>query len=154
MALFGIAEEYPQIDPADYASPALLAASSVLDTGCINDISLALAAIPFEDLFTADPRFTEPARSVMFENDPGRRTTSAPILLVQGTADAVVVPARTDALLDKLCTIGAVVDLEIVPGATHDDAATRASGEHIAPWLAARFAGEAPVSVCGASPAP
>ena len=154
MALFGIAEEFPQIDPADYATPTLLAASSVLDTGCINEIGIALAVLPFEQFFFADPRVTEPARSVVIENDPGRRATSAPILVVQGTADVVVVPARTDALLDKLCALGAVVDLELLPGAGHDNAAVRASEESIVPWLAARFAGEAAPSVCAGGVAP
>ena len=154
MALFGIAEEYPQIVPADYASPALLAASPILDTGCINEISLALAVIPTAELFTANPRVTEPARGVTIENDPGRRTTSAPILLVQGDADRVAVLARTEALLDKLCAIGAVVDLDVVPGAGHDDVTARASAELIEPWIAARFAGEAPTSVCAGAMAP
>jgi pimeloyl-ACP methyl ester carboxylesterase len=148
MALFGIAEEYAEIIPEDYASPALLAASSVLDTGCINDISLAFAAIPFDQMFINDPRTTEPARSVMFENDPGRRATSAPILVVQGDADAVVVPARTESLFAKLCAIGAVVDLQIIPGAGHDDVARRAATVLSAPWLAARFAGEPAPSGC------
>jgi len=154
MALFGIAEEFAQIDPADYATPALLEAVSVLDTGCINEIGIALAVLPFDQFFVADPRLTEPARSVMFENDPGRRSTSAPILLVQGTADVVVVPARTDALLDKLCALGGVVDLELLPGAGHDNAAVRASEESIVPWLAARFAGAAAPSVCAGGLAP
>ena len=104
--------------------------------------------------FAADPRLTEPARSVVIENDPGRRATSAPILVVQGTADVVVVPARTDALLDKLCALGAVVDLELLPGAGHDNAAVRASEGSIVPWLAARFAGEDAPSVCAAGVAP
>jgi hypothetical protein len=154
MALFGIAEEFEQIHPADYATPTLLAASSVLDTGCIGDIGIALAALPFDQFFTADPRLTEPARSVMFENDPGRRATSAPILVVQGTADVVVRPARTDALLDKLCALGAVVDLEVVPGATHDSVLPLATEDTIVPWITARFAGAAAASVCGEVAAP
>ena len=154
LALFGIAEEYPEIDPADYASPALLAASPIFDTACIDQISLALASIPYEQLFTANPRTTEPARSVTIENDPGRRTTSAPILLVQGDADKVAVLARTEALLDKLCAIDAVVDIEVIAGAGHDDVTSRASKGIIEPWIAARFAGEAPASVCGDALAP
>jgi hypothetical protein len=150
MALFGIAVDYPEIIPADYASPKLLERSSILDTGCINEISLEFVGIPFDELFTHDPRTTEPARSVMLENDPGRRATSAPILLVQGDADAVVVPARTDSLLDKLCGIGGIVDLEEVPGGTHDNTPGLAASSIVAPWLAARFAGEPAPSICGA----
>lgn len=150
MALFGIAVDYPEIVPEHYASPTLLEKAKILDTGCINDISLEFIGIPFEDLFVNDPRTTEPARSVTLENDPGTRATSAPILLVQGDADAVVVPQRTDALLDDLCGIGATVDLVIVPDGTHDDTPGRASGPIIAPWLQARFAGEPATSACDA----
>lgn len=153
MALYGIAEEFEQIHPEDYATPELLAAASVLDTGCINEIGLALATLPFERFFVADPRSTEPARSVVFENDPGHRATSAPILLVQGTADPVVVPARTESLLGKLCALDdAVVDLKLIPGAGHDNAAVRASEESIVPWIAGRFAGADAASACVAAP--
>lgn len=148
MALFGIAEEFEQVDPADYATPTLLAASSVLDTGCITEIGAALAGLPFEAFFSADPRVTEPARSVVLENDPGRRATSAPIFVVQGTADVVVAPARTDALLDKLCALDAVVDLELVPGAGHDASVVTGAAGSIESWIAARLAGEAAPSIC------
>jgi pimeloyl-ACP methyl ester carboxylesterase len=154
MALFGMAEEFDEVDPADYATPTLLAASSILDTGCVTEIGLALAVLPFDQFFVADPRLTEPALSVMFENDPGRRATSAPLLLVQGTADVVVRPARTEALLDKLCALGAVVDRVLLPGAGHDNAAVQASEAVIVPWIAARFAGEQAPSVCGEVAAP
>ena len=154
LGLFGIAVDHPQVDPADYASPELLAASPILDTACLDEVSLALAAIPFERLFTADPRTTEPARSVLLDNDPARRATSAPLLLVQGDADPVVVPARTDALLARLCALGAEVELVTVQGGKHDVAAREAALPIIAPWIAARFANEPPGSSCGALASP
>lgn len=147
LGLFGIAEDYPDLDVADYASPEVLAKSALLDTACLSEVSLAFAAIPPDRLFIADPRFTEPARSVLLENDPGSRATSAPLLLLQGDADPVVVPARTDGLLDDLCALGAQVELITVPGAAHDVAAVAASSV-IAPWIAARFAGDEPGSSC------
>ena len=147
LGLFGIAVDHQQIDPADYASPELLAASPVLDTACLGEASLALAAIPIDRLFSADPRFTEPARSVMLDNDPARRTTSAPLLLLQGDADPVVVPARTGALLAQLCALGADVELITIPGAGHD-ISFQAASTLIAPWVDARLAGETPGSSC------
>lgn len=146
LGLFGIAVDHPQIDPADYASPELLAASSILDTACLAEATLALASIPLDELFTADPRTTEPARSVMIDNDPARRATSAPLLLLQGDVDPVVVPARTDALLAQLCALGADVERITIPGAAHE--ITPAMSALIAPWVDARLAGEPPASSC------
>jgi pimeloyl-ACP methyl ester carboxylesterase len=147
LGLFGMAEDYPEIDPADYASPELLAASPILDTECLDEVSLALAVIPYEDLFIADPRRTEPALSVLIENDPARRATSAPLLLVQGTADPVVVPARTDALLERLCGLGADVELVTIPGAAHD-VLRHVGTTVVGPWLESRFSGGPTASSC------
>ena len=90
--------------------------AKVMDTGCLADVSLSLATIPHDQLFTHDPRTTEPARSVAIENSPGYARTSAPILLVQGDADPVVVPARTEALRQRLCGLNETVGEVIVPG--------------------------------------
>lgn len=90
---------------------------------------------------------TEPARSVLLENVPARRTTSAPLLLVQGDADPVVVPARTDALISSLCALAAEVELVTIPGAAHD-VARHVATSVIGPWIEARFAGEPTGSSC------
>lgn len=145
LGLFGIAVDHPQIDPADYASPELLAASTILDTGCLGEATGVILAIP--NLFSADPRTTEPARSVLLDNDPARRATSAPLLLVQGDADVVVVPARTDALLARLCGLGAEVELVTIPGAGHD-VLRQVGSTVVAAWLNARLAGEPSGSSC------
>lgn len=147
LALYGAAEDHPQIHPADYVTPLTQEKSSVLDTGCINDAAVAFASIPFDQLFTRDPRTTEPARSVALENDPGHVRSGAPILLVQGTADGTVVPARTEKLRQELCALHQPVAEVMVPGGTHDSAIGTAKPE-ISAWLADRLAGAAPPTSC------
>ncbi len=146
MALYGIAVDHPQIHPEDYVTPRTAEAAKALDTGCLTETAIALAGIPHADLFTADPRTTSPAREAALENSPGGSPIGAPVLLVQGTADTTVVPARTDALLEKLCRCRKPIQLLTVPGGTHDNTPSLAKAE-IATWLNDRLAGvHAPTS--------
>jgi hypothetical protein len=68
-------------------------------------------------------------------------------MLVQGGRDAIVLPARTAALFDRLCGLGQVVDQLDLPDADHGTEPSEASDE-IAAWLAARFAGEPATDDC------
>ena len=146
-ALYGLAVDHPQIDPDDYVTPQVAAASSVIDTGCLAEMFLAFAAIPHDQLFTHDPRTTPPAVEVARANDPGNHRTAAPILLVQGTADAIVVPARTAALRTKLCAIGDNVAQITIEGGTHDDSLSRARPQ-VEAWIRDRLAGTPATSTC------
>jgi len=133
--------------PEDYVTPLTQEKSSVLDTGCIGEAGVAFATIPFDQLFTHDPRTTEPARSVALENDPGHHRSGAPILLVQGDADGTVVPARTEKLRQQLCALHQPVAQVIVPGGTHDSAIGTAKPQ-IGAWLADRLAGAPAPTSC------
>jgi hypothetical protein len=147
MAVYGIAEDHPQARPEDYVTPLTAERAKVLDTGCVTEAALALGTIPHDQLFRVDPRVTEPARSLAIANDPGHARSAAPILLVQGTADAVAVPARTEKLRNQLCALGEPVAQVIIPGGTHDSAIGTAKPQ-IGAWLADRLAGVAAPTSC------
>ena len=147
LALYGGAEDHPQVHPEDYVTPLTAERAKVLDTGCLNEAAVSLATIPHDQLFTHDPRVTEPARSVAIANDPGHARSAAPILLVQGTADGTVVPARTEKLRGQLCALHEPVAQVIVPGGTHDSAIGTAKPQ-IGAWLADRLAGAAAPTSC------
>jgi fermentation-respiration switch protein FrsA (DUF1100 family) len=140
LALYGGAEDHPQVHPEDYVTPLTAEKAKVLHTGCLNDAALAFAGIPHDQLFTHDPRTTEPARSIAIENSPGNFRSSAPLLIVQGTADLTVVPGRTAALFGQLCALHQPVAEVIVPGGTHDSTLRTASPQ-VGAWLADRLAG-------------
>jgi dienelactone hydrolase len=143
MALYGWAADYPQVDPHDYVGADVQARESVIDTGCLDDIVEAFVTIPAETFYRADPLTTEPARSVVLANDPGHVAVKSPLMVVYGTADTFVVPARVHALVDTLCAAGQATELVEVPGADHGTVPGLASAT-IAQWLTARFANNKP----------
>ena len=66
---------------------------------------------------------------------------------MQGGADALVVPARTDAFQARVCELGQVVARLDLPTATHDTELVEGEAD-IAAWLAARLAGDPPPDDC------
>jgi alpha-beta hydrolase superfamily lysophospholipase len=87
-------------------------------------------------------------------NRPGGQPTSAPLLVVQGTADAVVPATVTDRFVAaELCTAEQdTVDYVPISGASHSG--VLASGESaILRWVSQRFSGKAPPSSCAGEPA-
>jgi hypothetical protein len=147
MAVYGLAVDHPEIRPEEYATPALQEASARFDVDCLNEVSAALLTIPADGYWTVDPLTTDVGRRVAAANNPGVEPSAAPLLVVQGDADVVVVPARTQAFLDRVCSNGWDVQLEVVPGADHDLRNDQARAD-IAAWLDARLAHEPTSSTC------
>jgi hypothetical protein len=90
MGLYGGASEHPDIDVTDYVTPAAhRVAESVIETGCLDEITEALIPVAVAGPFTADPRTTEPARSIILRNDVGNvAVKKAPLFLASGTTDS------------------------------------------------------------------
>jgi pimeloyl-ACP methyl ester carboxylesterase len=149
MVLFGAAADQPEVDPADYLDPeAYAAAADVVEDACLPEIidtMLPFALSP--DFYVEDPLDDEVASDWMEENEPGHVAADSPLLLVQGGRDSIVVPARTQALYDRLCGIGQVVEFLDVPEATHDSEPIDAADE-ISAWLADRLAGAQARDTC------
>lgn len=152
MSLYGGAAEHPEIRAADYVTPELAKASRVFETGCLAEITDALIPLAAGGkLFKADPRKTEPARSIVLANDVGNVVVDAPLLLVSGTADDRVVINRALDFYARLCRTGQVTELLIVNGATHDSIIGQ-TATRTAAWLNARLAGDKPTDSCADSP--
>ena len=148
MVLVGVAAEDPDVDLGDYLGPEALSASAVIEAGCVGDIIGTMAGIAASpDYFVTDPRTTPLGTAWLEQNDPGHVASESPLLLVQGGQDTLVLPARTAALLERLCGLGQVVDTLDVPSANHDTVTDQA-GADIAPWIAARFAGDPATDDC------
>ena len=151
MALYGAATEHPEIDPDDYVTPAAAAASSAIQTGCLNEITAAFLAVPFDGFYAHDPLVTEPARSLATANDVGRFRVDVPLFVVQGTADTTVLPQRTRDLFDRLCNTGQVTNYLEVVGAGHNDVLTR-SLTQVQGWFADRLANRPATTSCAPWP--
>lgn len=148
MVLVGVAAEDPSVDLADYLSPPAVEAAASIEEGCVGDILNTMPAVAgAPDYWVTDPRTSPVGEAWLEANDPGQVVADAPLLVVQGGQDILVVPARTDALIERLCGIGQVVELLEVPEGDHDTV-TGLAEDDITAWVAARFAGEDPTTTC------
>lgn len=149
MVLFGEAFEDPTIDPADYLTPEAFDAAEPAITGaCLGEVINAL--LPFAaagELWETEPSTGALGEAWVAENDPGSVAVDSPLLVVQGGRDAIVLPARTDALFERLCEVGQVVEQLDYPDADHDTVIPAARAA-IEAWVAARFAGEPATDEC------
>jgi pimeloyl-ACP methyl ester carboxylesterase len=148
MGLYGAATEHPEIDVHDYVTPEADRATTVFETGCLAEITDALIPVAVAGPFTADPRETEPARSIILANDVGNvAVRDAPLFLASGTADDRVVVDRVRDLFDRLCGNGQVTQLQIVDGADHGSIVPETATQ-VTDFLEARLAGDDPVDSC------
>ncbi|HKE75059.1 MAG TPA: lipase family protein [Acidimicrobiales bacterium] len=148
MGLVGGAGEHPDIDVRDYLTPQALAASEIVKTGCLDDITTALVPVVLSGAFKADPRETEPARSAILANDVGGTAVrGVPLYLASGTADDRVVIQRVRDLFARLCAAGQVTELQVVEGADHGSIVPATAGR-VTSFLEGALAGRAPVDSC------
>lgn len=149
MSLEGISTERDDLDLADYVRPDVAdAAAEVLATECLETVITTLA--PFAagaDYWSADPVVTEPAASIMQENDVGNTRADAPLLLIGGTADDRVVAQRVFDLRDRLCESGQVTRFVMLDGADHATEIPQALPQ-ISAWILDRLDGRPAVDDC------
>lgn len=91
-------------------------------------------------------------RTALERNDAGRRMSSAPVLLVHGTADNIVLPAGTQLYQQRACAAGSRLEVDWIEGGDHRSIIPAAQ-DHILAWLDARLRGEATgTGVCATPP--
>ena len=147
MALYGAHSDHPSVKFADYAGKELLAKSKVFETGCLDQIITVVAGIPADTFYAHDPMTTEPAKHFLAEDQPGTVLMKTPLFLGQGTADTRVNVNRTKDFFARVCKLGQVTQLLIVPDATHDSIVT-AAAPAAAAWLNDRLAGKPAPNDC------
>ena len=150
LAMFGWATDYPDLDLDEYLGAQAKARQDVVDSGCLMDIVEQMVTIPPDELYAEDPQSTEPAESIIDENDPGKVKVEAPLLLVYGTADTWVVPDRVKALFARECRIGQATEIVAVAGADHG---TVVESDAIGPWLEQRLLGRPAKDGCSSGAA-
>jgi len=115
---------------------------SVLQTGCLNEILDAYASLTATQLLVGGALPDAVVTKLAHFDNPGQQPSSAPILLVQGTADdAVPYSITAGPLLDELDAYNPQPSVEFVTvdGATHDGAVF-ATTDLVANWIAGKFA--------------
>jgi acetyl esterase/lipase len=93
------------------------------------------------------PVDTEPWKSLVEENSPGRSMIPAPIFIVQGENDGLVHADVTEAFAKSLCAKGETVAFRSYPNVNHITAVPIVTSD-IATWIVDRFAEKPAPSTC------
>ncbi len=74
--------------------------------------------------FVTNPADLPSWRARLVENSPGYERGEMPILILQGSDDAIILPQITDILFDRLCAISSQTDYRVFEGLGHAGAMT------------------------------
>lgn len=85
--------------------------------------------------------------ALMRQNSVTPDGLTMPLLIAQGSADAIVAPAVTRRFADQLCTRRATMRFVSIDGGDHVSVGKRSADEAVA-WFAGRFAGAPAPSDC------
>lgn len=128
----------------DVVEPAAMPAVDALSNECIESLYDILqrrySQRPLRKQFlsVADITQLEPWRALIAQNSPGTLPPDIPVLLAQGDADQLVLPAITRAYAQRLCHAGSRVEYLELAGVGHGfigaDSASRAVD-----WITDRF---------------
>jgi pimeloyl-ACP methyl ester carboxylesterase len=139
MGLYGLKAQEPTFDPNSVLATPAEQRTTVLQTGCLNEILDAYASLTAEQLLVGGALPQSVVTKLAYYDNPAQSAPSAPILIVQGTDDeAVPYFITAGPLLDELHAYSQPVDFISVSGASHDEAVF-ATVDVVANWIAARF---------------
>jgi pimeloyl-ACP methyl ester carboxylesterase len=139
MVLYGLSTQDPSVKPdALLAEPARQRAG-VLQTHCLYQILDAYDDLTAEQLLVGGALPASVLAKLAQYGNPAQSAPSAPILIVQGTADdAVPYDVTEGMLLAQLAAYRQPVEFVPVEGANHDDSVFW-TVDLVANWIAARF---------------
>lgn len=141
LATYGFAAAYPQLEPADILTPAVLADRSIVETACDERVLVPLATKGYAAVFTKNPDDVPAWRSRLVENSPGATKPAAPVYIYRGGQDQLATVPAIDSYVKAVCKLGAKVEVVTVPERTHssifDD-----DGQYQLAFIADRLAGK------------
>jgi alpha-beta hydrolase superfamily lysophospholipase len=146
MASKGFQAAYPEADPASVLAPEAVAGAAIVDQACAPDVVRQFAGST-TDVLARNPAETPPWPDLIHASSAGNRPAGAPLLVVQGAADRLVVRGLTDAWVQKACEAGDTVEYKVYDGADHGGVIA-AARDDVVGWLAARADGDASRDSC------
>jgi len=145
MAAYAMAANSDGLDLADYFSSEAIDRMGVVEEGCLGEVFEAF--FDLDDAAMRNPSGWDginpvgPLAEVLAANQAGGAPVAgAPVLFVQGWADAVVPPELVRDLHGVYCAGGTEVTLEVYPNGGHVDT-TFTSMEETLGWVGDRLAG-------------
>ena len=152
MAAFAMAAAYDDLHLEDYFSAEAISHMGVVEEDCLGAVFEAFFGKEADAMRNADGwdgiKPVGPLAAVLAANQPGAAPiVDAPVLFVQGWADAVVAPELVRALHGVYCSQGTRVTLEVYPNGGHVDTTLTYLDETLA-WVADRLAGVAEPGGC------
>ena len=99
------------------------------------------------NFYAVDPSTTPPWREILEQNTPGHEPIGVPILVTQGDADKLVLPATTADFVTRLCRSGEHVTYHTYPHIDHGLVGER-SVPLLIPWLRDALDGRPAASTC------
>ncbi|WP_274424549.1 alpha/beta fold hydrolase [Chelativorans sp. YIM 93263] len=137
-------------------SPSTVSAIDRIAEGCLEGTVQGLVIATREraidqDFLQKDLTETEPWRTLLLRNSPKGQNTTAPLYLLQGTADQVINPRVTRAYAQAACGAGQPVRLDLRSGLDHMGVVEKGADKAIA-WIISRLEGSAPATDCNDMP--
>ena len=149
MVLYAWARHYGTFGLDSVLTPTGIADLSVVSSSCVDTIATLYDAVAPGNFFQPGWQARPAVQAANRANDPGSSPTSAPILIVQGTADEVVPFDRTANFIGRQLCHTQYDDVDVVAehGVGHQQALDRSTGL-VSRWLRSRFAGAPMVDSC------
>ena len=147
--LAGAAADDPAVQPAAILAPPALAMLSQVQSHCFDgdlDAARSFGGLVPATAFRSDADLAPVLRDAAAD-EPGALAYTAPLLVLQGTADTTVLSVLTDGLVRQLCTKGTTLRYVTYAGLRHDPLIPASAPDAYA-WIAARFAGAPAPSTC------
>ncbi|EGD55032.1 alpha/beta hydrolase family protein [Gordonia neofelifaecis] len=117
----------PSIDPAEIFSPAMDPMLATAKTGCLTQMR-GMTPVPPAQVFRPNADVSQ-LTGYLESQDPRRTSPRVPVMIAQGTTDALVSKPGTDRLVSTLCGKNANVDYRVYDGADHRAAVPDSLGD-------------------------
>jgi fermentation-respiration switch protein FrsA (DUF1100 family) len=147
MAAVGINAAYPEAELSSVLTERAIDLLDVVDEGCTADIFATFNALDADEVAVADPTAIEPWRSILRENQPGTVAVETPLLIIHGEADEQIPVASSQALFERLCGLGQVVERRTYPDLGHAEVVIPSFPDMLI-WMEDRVAGTPAGSGC------
>jgi pimeloyl-ACP methyl ester carboxylesterase len=147
MVLFGIAAIGASVNPDELLAQPAKDLLPILQSGCHDEILAAFAPLTAQELLIGGQLPQSVVDKIAHYASPAQQASTAPVLLVQGTADESV-PAEITGLLHlQVCSYEVPAYLHLVEGANHSSSVSESTA-FVASYLQDRFAGLPAPSSC------